>query len=482
MPEPASSRSLEDILASIRRSLADETVDGLVELSSAAVDAARAEQSRAAALQEHAGADAQRSAADALADDLLRDKLAGALVLDTDTGEAELSEADAAALEEAASDATAPPPDASESDRAEPEFESAALANLWVLRPGIEQAKPAGGTMQSLTLDPFAGARAAPGETKPAAEFSLSPLELLGGTKPLDKPVAAMPPLPKATASLPHAAPASNGAGPPRLDSESIALLQKLRASNAAAIEKIAQSNVEAEEAQAPEPEVAEPEPDVSDAAEDLLAEAPPPEHEEPAPAADPVVAAEPVVAFPFAEPAPDPVPAAKEEARPLLSLPERSTPLFGGHEDARPQLTSGLEHLLPEAGAVPLEVEDVVADVVVPELGEPAEAPPALALDPVAEIVAEPAPATASLGLAEAEPAIEAMAEPEGPVATPAEDIPEAPQSAVPGGNKALEDMIAAVLEPVLQRLIETSIGPALEVLVRREVERALKEQRPPE
>jgi phage baseplate assembly protein W len=37
-------------------------------------------------------------------------------------------------------------------------------------------------------------------------------------------------------------------------------------------------------------------------------------------------------------------------------------------------------------------------------------------------------------------------------------------------------------VLEPVLQRLIETSIGPALEVLVRREVERALKEQRPPE
>ncbi len=39
---------------------------------------------------------------------------------------------------------------------------------------------------------------------------------------------------------------------------------------------------------------------------------------------------------------------------------------------------------------------------------------------------------------------------------------------------------MIAAVLEPVLQRLIETNIGPALEVMVRREVERVLKEQRP--
>lgn len=490
MPEPASSRSLEDILASIRQSLADESVDGLVELSAAAVDAARAEQSRGARpstglpVPDGAAYAGPASAADSLADDLLRDKLAGALVIETEVAEEETAAEDEAASafqSEAKSGAHDLQTD-------EPGVDASALAKLWVLRPGIEQARPApSGASASLSLDPFANAPTASDDTKPAAEFAFSPLELLGRATPIAKPLPTMPPVPQspaADAATPDApARAIEGAAPPRLDPASVALLEKLRASNAAAIEKIAQSNVESEEAPPPASAVDE---TAQVASEDESA----PEAEAPAvaPFAELLQSVSKVEAAPSApeEPTADapvvapPEPSTVEEnVRPLLTLPERSTPLFGGQADARPPLTSGLDHLLPEAGAAPLHVEDEAADVGEPE---PQEQPVVEAIEqPVAELAAEPA----------AEVAMPAVSDPE-PIPDVSRDdatashLPEAASEeaavAAPGANKALEDMIAAVLEPVLQRLIETSIGPALETLVRREVERVLKEQRPPE
>ncbi len=132
MPEPASTRSLEDILASIRRSLADESVDGLVELSAEAVDAARAEQTRTTPARETVQANDRPtedqqvpSASDALADDLLRDKLAGALVLDTDLAEEEIAAEDEATSAQPVTD----PIDAADE---EPTVDPATLAKLWV--------------------------------------------------------------------------------------------------------------------------------------------------------------------------------------------------------------------------------------------------------------------------------------------------------------------------------------------------------------
>lgn len=466
MPEPASPRSLEDILASIRKSLADETVDGLVELSAAAVDAARADASFLETKASRGGV----SAADALADDLLRDKLAGALVLDAESGEGDVAArdqdeitefhpGDAAELEAGAEDAGS--------------VDGAALAKLWVLRPGLEQAKPTAATARPLTLDPFATSGLASGGAAAPADFTLSPRDLLGEAKALSMPLASMPPLPHAPANTDAA-----GAGPPRLDPDSIALLKKLRASNAAAIEKMAKANDEAE---------AEP--------EEIAAEMAPPISED--------------IVDAVSIPQSDAAPAAEqgettttgEEARPLLSLPERSTPLFGGHPDARPAVTSGLDHLLAEQPAAPLQVEEILAAETV-EILEPAE--PSLATEEEAAslVVADAAPETSlpeepevvvetlRESQIEAEPERPelvdvpvAVPEPEAMVAHAAEAQAEEPHAAPqPGGNKALEDMIAAVLEPVLQRLIETSIGPALEALVRREVERVLKEQQPPQ
>jgi hypothetical protein len=465
MPEPANSRSLEDILASIRQSLADESVDGLVELSAAAVDAARAEQSRSAhpaanfTLPERAEAAAPVSAADALADDLLRDKLAGALVLETDVVDEEI------VTEVAVADAPAPDDNDGDNDlgtdETEPRIDSAALAKLWVLRPGIDQAKPAAsGAAQSLSLDPFATRQAPADNAKAADDFAFSPLEILGRATPVAKPVPSMPPLPQAPApgaNLPATpATSSEAAGPPRLDPASVALLEKLRASNAAAIEKIAISNSESDDASAPA--AAAPEPEAVISGDDRGS------HDD-APAA-----AEPADAI-----------ATEEELRPLLSLPERSTPLFGGQADARPPVTSGLEHLLPEAATAPLQVEDVVSEISAPS---PDVVPEAELETAAAEVSAEPEASVAapiSAPAIEPEPVLDGIIEPAAELQA-ADAPPIEAQAAAPGANKALEDMIAAVLEPVLQRLIETSIGPALESLVRREVERVLKEQRPPE
>lgn len=458
MPEPASPRSLEDILASIRKSLADETVDGLVELSAAAVDAARAD----ASFLEAKAIGGNVSAADALADDLLRDKLAGALVLDADVGESDAAARDQAEI----ADFQASEADESEAgaDGESERVDGAALSKLWVLRPGLEQAKPTAAAARTLTLDPFATAGAGPSGTAAPAAFNLSPRDLLNEAKALSAPLPSMPPLPRTSADA-----EPEGAGPPRLDPDSIALLKKLRASNAAAIEKIAKANDEAEAE--PDAVVAEIVAPLPEDTVDAVTE----------PSSDPQAAAE------QAQTA-----AAREEARPLLSLPERSTPLFGGHSDARPTLTSGLDHLLAEQAAAPLQVvtEVVAFDAPAETVASPEEAASLGAADaapeashqserePVDEMQSD-AHAEAASGLPE--PVV--AAEPEPAIAHAVEALAEEPQSAPQvgpaSGNKALEDMIAAVLEPVLQRLIETSIGPALEALVRREVERALKEQR---
>ena len=56
-------------------------------------------------------------------------------------------------------------------------------------------------------------------------------------------------------------------------------------------------------------------------------------------------------------------------------------------------------------------------------------------------------------------------------------DDQPEA--ATVTAGERSLEDMIAAVLEPVLHRLIEKNLEPVVQDLVRREVAKALKAAR---
>lgn len=449
MPEPASSRSLEDILASIRRSLADESVDGLVELSEAAVDAARAEQARSGATPMPAAPRpsgpedaAPVSAADALADELLRDKLAGALVLETEVGE-----------EEPAGDDDFAPANDTEA-QAEPQHDSGALAKLWVLRPGIDHATPTAPTSGgSLSLDPFAGVRLPSADNQPPADFSLSPLELIGGASPLAKPLPVSPQSSQAPAREAPAsaapAPAAEGAGPPRLDAANIALLQKLRASNAAAIEKMAQSIVESGAAPAAIPTVPEPEPVTAGAESDVDHEAPTvapfaellksvaKAEPDPAPEHTPVTSGERAAEAPAPEPAAAPE-TLEEEARPLLSLPERSTPLFGDHGDARPQLTSGLDHLLPETGAAPLQV----ADIGLPEPG-PESVPSEASETPVAARVDEPVDeGEAPQAFEAAEPiqqtVVAEIAEPEL-VDAASEEAPAMTAAPAPG-NKALE------------------------------------------
>jgi cell pole-organizing protein PopZ len=144
------------------------------------------------------------------------------------------------------------------------------------------------------------------------------------------------------------------------------------------------------------------------------------------------------------------PAPAA-EAARPILSFPERSTPLFGAQPDnLRPIVTSAPDRRAePEQAAVAAEVVPK-AEIAAVDAGQPSAASEAASSDGD-----------------------------EADIAPAATAVPDLLQAAAAGNGKPLEDMIAAVLEPVLQKLIETSIGPRLEELVRQEVERVLKSQR---
>ena len=445
MPEPAGTRSLEDILASIRKSLSDETVDGLVQLSAAAAAAARAEagpaQQTATSATDPAAA---VTMADALADDLLRDKLAGALSTEEvpEPSSHELSE-----LLAEPSVSLAPPAPAEQTAAATTE---STLSNLWFIRPGKPEEAPeqTGATgARTLRIDPFEDGDTASSANGDAGStiFSRSPSQLMndGASVSQDAPTVAN---------------VLKGAAP-RLDREKIELLNKLRASNASAIEKIAKANAETDvlsetsepDAAASEPApvteavdarpVAEPEPEVAEAA---------PEH------------------VPADEPAPD----GEHALRTLLTLPERSTPLFGALPDGRrPIVTSAVGHLIPEGDDEPLappsaEIAADITDDVVPDR-RASHVDPEVAGGPVAE----------RAGAREEPGATEPDAVASEIPASLSDDQPEA--ATVTAGERSLEDMIAAVLEPVLHRLIEKNLEPVVQDLVRREVEKALKAAR---
>ena len=450
MPEPASSRSLEDILASIRKSLADETVDGLVELSAAAVDAVRAEERAApgtpvaadAALLAAKGTSPALSAADALADDLLRDKLAGALIADDDADATEERIEDLSTL--LAESGAERPGLARDAASPDPGGETGVLSNIWVLRPGRDDSQPvdAASRPPALTLDPFAEGRTT-GRKVDKSVFDLSPLELIRNDEK---------PAPGVAQDPPFAA---------RQSSADVELLTKLRASNAAAIEKIARSNAEAE-ADA-EPEARDPHA-VSEAA--TTDEAPVESGESNGRA--PVAAA--------------PVEADADVTRPVVSLPLRSTPLFGAQPESRP-VTSGLDHLLAATDTASLQ------PMAEPALVQEAVAPADAATESSSAVHdAEPEPVLSTSTDAATPPEVEpghatAPTEPElvHQRDEASEATPDLLEAAAVGNPKALEDMIAAVLEPVLQRLIETSVTPILETLVRQEVERRLMAQQEP-
>lgn len=445
MPEPAGTRSLEDILASIRKSLSDETVDGLVQLSAAAAAAVRAEANPTQrSIDGKTDPAATVTVADALADDLLRDKLAGALSTEeaAETPPDDLSELLAEPSVSLAHPAPAEAP-------AEAAGESA-LAKLWFIRPGKPEEAQSPGT-SSLEIDPFAetGARPPSNGQDATTIFSRSASQLLrdGAEVAQDAPTVAN--VLKAAA--------------PRLDREKIELLNKLRASNAAAIEKIAKENAEAEAA----PATPEPETSVAEAA---------------APSAEPLDTPPAKPSEPEAEEGvPDvaqgegegaATPDGEQALRALLTLPERSTPLFGAMPDGRrPIVTSAAAHLIPDSEDEPpvpssTEVQGEakpVAEMPGPGRADMTDAP----LEPLPVPVAEGASQDEASGAPVEIAAVASQAQSEAmPV----------PASA---GERSLEDMIAAVLEPVLHRLIEKNLEPLVEVLVRREVEKALKASR---
>lgn len=396
-PDAAATRSLEEILASIRRSLSEETVDGIVELSAAAAAAARAEAKPANGSKSAASAPKRATPATPVSDPLSA-KLAGAL----NSADAPLDDL-ADVLAEPAPQSTASPK--ASAPASSPAATDEAKDPLWFLRPGApeEPSREAPkGPVPKLEIDPFSAGR--PVERKQAAAAA--------------GPVA----LPEEEQILTT----------PRLDPERLNRINTLKTPPAEEIgpDEVADAIVE------------------------------PPEADPPSPSA---TAASAAAAAPLAA----------SESMPtqtgILSRRDaQRVPLFGGATDKRKPIVSAP---LPSFCLEPPEEE------MVPSSEPAAPAPLAFAPDEP-ETPVSTVPVAESFETPSADPLVPdeelsapvAASEPEATPAGTASDDEANP-------NRPLEVMIAAVLEPVLQKLLEKNLAPMLEAMVRREVEKALQD-----
>lgn len=414
-PDAAGTRSLEEILASIRKSLSEETVDGIVELSAAAAAAARAEAKPANGGKAAAPAPKHEPQV-ASGTDPLSDKLAGALN-STDAPVDDLADV----LAESAPHASASPKVTATPGSSSPADED--KDPLWFLRPGAPEEpnrEAPKGPLPKLEIDPFSG------------------------TRPRQRTDAASEAEPAAAAKEQEQIRTT-----PRLDPD------RLNRINALKPTPTPTPAVEASPVEVA-PEVDEP---VDEPVEDETPETP--------------------------LPAASPAPTAASDAAPtdtglLTRRDAPRVPLFGGATDKRkPIVSAPLPSLLlvpdgdEEAAPAPAEREPAAAApkaVVVPD--EPAAPLPATsepaALVSVDAIIEKLRAEPVLLPAAALAPA--SASEPEQPAT--AEDAADAAASP----NRPLEEMIAAVLEPVLQKLLERNLTPMLEEMVRREVEKALK------
>ncbi len=488
MPEAAGSRNLEDILASIRQSLADETVDGLVELSAAAAAAARAE------TREHHG---EPSADISATDEQLKDKLLGALsaaptvpddlddlLADSPPSPAVVALPEARTLRE--TEPASAPADAAQL------AEGDAASKLWFLRPGAPEPKQAAGGKDApvLRIDPFeAGDGRASKASKDAASiFSLSPKAIVAGS-PAPKPPAVAPEmedaevaspgqnLPSAQATTSPSAVEEGKPKVPRLDKHQIEMLNKLKSASAAAAVKAAQGPDSADMAATTEINIRDAAALAWPTLEKQLAA------KKAADEATTEVAAEDEAEAPLSE----------ATARALLSRPERATPLFVSERpSSRPIVSSpplpsslqgeglpGAMHTLEPPADEAVEPSTAVAPA--------AREPDAAGEDGYASAVVE------ALSQAETPEAADPpqVAVPEihrvktvASLVSPPPSEQESALAAVQGiaaaSDRPLEEMIASVLEPVLQRLLEKNLTPLVEAIVRQEVEKAFKERAP--
>lgn len=425
-PDAVGSRSLEEILASIRKSLAEDSVDGLVELSAPAVAAVRAEVKAGGARSPAAKAE---PAAAELPSASLTDKLAGAL-----SGTESVPDELADVLEEPVAVQPAPEPapalGAPVIEAAAPaESSDAAKDPMWFLRPGAPE-KPAADArpVPTLKIDPYSPRRPSAEEPKPgAAEPNLAPDPVLETTQE-DLPAPATP----------------------RLDPERLERINKLR-DTIAGVEKAPEPRPVAPRVDLPR-ETA-PKPSVAPATRSDLAP-----HTGPALVLRtegprvPLFGGEtdsrrPVVS----EPTPLPVPPAPVEAR--FEEPEP-----GAHAIAAP---AGSE--LPPVEPEELQVAEAAAN-----LSEPAISPepqPAFFAQPASGAVVPEHDAVAETAVAPV---------PEVHPSPASQARPTVPASA---SNRPLEEMIAAMLEPLIQKLLEKNLASQLEALVQREVEKAMRD-----
>jgi cell pole-organizing protein PopZ len=381
----AGTRNLEEILSSIRKTLANETVDGLVELSAAAAAAARAE------AQAAADASAAAAAQTTGNDDALSGKLAGALNGDDHA---------AAGEEDDLSDLFAEPklpPLSIPKAGAEPDAASSPNKDaLWFLRPG------------------------APDTPAPTA----TPAPRFG-----EGPVLEMP-MPAAAPSEPTKAEAPKSEAPAKRDS-----LQteptKASVLPAETSEPPAAKTTEAGEVSLTRPE--------------SVRASFPPLFGASAAQRKPVVSA----------PAERPMPAAwRSDPTPPMA-PEPKMPEARPPEPPTARDTVQISEPEPAAIAKPAPA---AAESAATMFFKPAPASAATKAGPPADLkppVPPPAIPAVTGSAADAEAVRDGGAE---------ADKPSAP-------NGPLEDMIAALLEPVMQKLLDKNLKPLIEVAVREQI-----------
>lgn len=450
----AGTQNLEDILASIRQSLSDESVDGIVQLSAAAAIAARAErEDEAKPPQEHAD---ERVLSP---EEILRQRLAGALgaeipVID-DASEAPTVPSSVADIFPAPPAQGANGKDGDGAASSDP-----ALNKLWFVRPGAQDEAPDGATSAPLHLDPFAtlGEGKASPDSGSAALFALSARAIVGDTAPAEPPPQA--PAPTVETSNRHEA--------PRLDASQIEMIRKLKASSAAAVDSITN--------------------DETLVGLDAVAPAAPQVAEQPMvePPTAPVATVE--AAADVGPPATEVTEEDNELPASLLMRPAHAAPLFVGAYDKAQTIATGAAPATSTPIAEPQarSAADDGAEARLRRLFPNAvKEPPPAAPDSDVEAVVAPIVARAE------PPAVDAAKVETAAIAATAAAMPtldaframaaaaSPPSAGGQVGDRSLEDMIAAVLEPVLQRLLENSLAPLVETMVRQELEKALKARR---
>ncbi|RTL65181.1 MAG: DUF2497 domain-containing protein [Hyphomicrobiales bacterium] len=404
----------------------------------------------------------------------MKAKLAGALAPEEDLASQLTSVLSEATHEAEGEQDQAPATDAAEDPTSDAAPAGADLSKLWFLRPGApEDAPPVPSKAPALSLDalPTRDLTEPPSEKVAAALFSLSARAIVDGGSSPAPAVPARPETPVVATPEPAAADGAKRKVP-RLDATQIEMINKLRASSAAAVENITS------------------EADVVDLRKPALPEA----------ASSPAPAIVPAPAEPVAAEAPSVLEKDEETSEPpaaraepaeadvgmLLSRPARSTPLFvGPNAQSRPIVSAPPLPLAPADDAEDAEAQPAAAavdDTVTVVIEEPAVA--LAAHEPDLEDVLEPTPLVAEPAVSvEAAAAEDALPPPPvretihtiNTVAAPVPPPPAPVGMPATMGGRPLEEMIAAVLEPVMQRLLEKNLGPMIEAMVRREVEKAV-------